>query len=162
MTKRTDYRTCPGCGDNLDPGEICKTCKEQNEVKTTPHVIYPPCLRVNPLTQCDPKAEWFTAVREDSPNFFSFLYGAHEGDMLVRLSRVEGWLQCMSEADLRDDDRVLVGDYVIRPTLDGCVRPGYYKVSEAGFKSAFTISQKFGDGVDTLDATAELGGAEHA
>lgn len=23
------YRTCPGCGVHLDPGEICQDCKEK-------------------------------------------------------------------------------------------------------------------------------------
>lgn len=26
MRKKSYYRTCPTCGDNLDPGEICETC----------------------------------------------------------------------------------------------------------------------------------------
>ena len=24
------YRTCPECGANLDPGEICEDCKEKD------------------------------------------------------------------------------------------------------------------------------------
>lgn len=37
------YRTCPECGANLDPGEICADCakKRGNDEKETPQIIIP-------------------------------------------------------------------------------------------------------------------------
>lgn len=30
------YRTCPGCGGNLDPGEICTDCAKRAEEQAVP------------------------------------------------------------------------------------------------------------------------------
>lgn len=33
MSRKTYYYTCPTCGANLDPGEICSECKQRREAE---------------------------------------------------------------------------------------------------------------------------------